>query len=253
MKPIIAIAHNTFRESIRDRLLYAILFFGLLLMLATIILGSISLEQDVKVIKDLGLAGIFIINFLIILSVGTNLVSKEIDRKSIYTVLTKPIERSTFIIGKFFGLAATLFVTTAIMSAVFVVLLLVKHAGVSPLIFASLVFTYIELLFLVAIALMFSSFTAPVASALYTLAFFLIGHSMTSLTRFGEQAGPFVRGAITAGTHLLPNLEKFNIKNQVVYDVAVSGPQALWTVVYAVAYITVLIIVATNILKRQEF
>ncbi len=253
MKAAIAIALNTFRESIRDRLLYAILFFGLLLMGATVLLGSISLDQDVKVIKDLGLAGIFIVNFLIILSVGTNLVSKEIDRKSIYAVLTKPIERSTFIIGKFIGLGATLFVTTVMMSAVFVAVLLAKNAGLPPLIFVALAFTYLELLFLVAIALMFSTFTAPVASALYTLAFFLIGHSMTSLTRFGEQAGPFVKGLIAVVSHVLPNLEKFNIKNQVVYDVAVSGPQSIWTVVYAGAYITVLIMIATNILRRQEF
>lgn len=253
MRPLGSIALNTFREAIRDRLLYVIVVFGLLLLGASVVLGTISLDQDVKIIKDLGLAGIFIFNFLVILSVGTNLVSKEVDKKSIYAVLTKPIGRGTFVVGKFLGLALTLLVTTAIMGAVFGGLLLLKGQVVNGLVIGAIGFSYLELLFLVALALVFSTFAAPVSSAVYTLAFFLIGHSMTTLTRFADGQAVVTKWLVIVISYVLPNLEKFNLKNQVVYNVGLTGAQLGWTILYGVAYITALLILASSILKRKEF
>ena len=130
MNAILTIAKNTFRETIRDKVLYVILAFAILIIVSTIFFGSISLDQDIKVIIDLGLAGIFLFGIIIAIFIGTNLVHKEIDKRTIFLIFSKPIAKYQFVLGKFLGIAATLLLVTVAMAGVFLILLLIKKANI---------------------------------------------------------------------------------------------------------------------------
>ena len=129
MGRIVTIALGAFKESVRERVLYNLIVFAFLMIGAAILLGSISVGVEQIILVNLGLAAISVFGLLIAIFIGIGLVSKEIDRRTIYNILSKPVTRAEFILGKYAGLLLTLFVNTAIMTAGFYVALAIQKKG----------------------------------------------------------------------------------------------------------------------------
>lgn len=251
---VAAIALNTFREAVRDRILYAILIFALVMLAGSTILVTISVGGEVKIIKDLGLTSISIFGTLIAIFLGIGLVSKEIERRTLYTIITKPIHRYQFILGKYLGLVLTLLVNVAVM-ALGLLGLAYLWEGVSSLrlVFAVL-FIFLELMLVTALALLFSAFSSPTLSAIFTLCLFVAGHLSSDLRLFAARFG----GAVTklsAETlyFLLPNLSRLNFKDQAVHGFGVDGGSMGLSFLYAMFYIAALVLAAMAIFERRDF
>lgn len=253
MRNILAIAQNTFRETIRDRILYVILVFATLMIVASLLAGSISLDQDARVIKDFSLASIFLFSILMAVFLGTNLVYKEFDKRTIFMLLSKPIKRSDVIIGKFLGLAGTMLVMMSVMSVFFIAMIRYKTGGWDLITLQAIGFNYLEILIMIALTLMFSTFTAPIASAIYSLLIFVIGHSSSTIMHIIKNSNGISKYALEGAYYLFPNLEKFNLRNSVVYNIGASGEQALWVLLYTAFYTILLLYLGIFILKKQEF
>ncbi len=253
MRNILAIAQNTYRETIRDRILYVIFVFAALMIVGSILAGSISLDQDAKVIKDFGLASIFLFSILMAVFIGTNLVYKEFDKRTIFMLLSKPIKRNDVIVGKFFGLAGTMGVMMMLMSVFFMGLVRYKTGHFDFLLMEAIVFNYFEILLMIALTLMFSSFTSPIASAVYSLLLFVIGHSASTLMHIIKISSGFTKYSLEVAYYIFPNLDKFNLRGSVVYGIGAGSTQTLWVIAYAAIYSIFLLMIAIAILKKQEF
>jgi ABC-type transport system involved in multi-copper enzyme maturation permease subunit len=250
---VIAIARNTFLETIRDRILNTILVFAVVLIGASLLLGTLSAGQDIKIIKDLGLASMGFFGTLIAVFVGTSLVHKELDKRTVFVVLTKPVSRPAFLVGKLIGLVATLTILMAAMGASYLALLAVLKVPLTIGLFQAIGFAWLELIVLTALTMVFSTFSTPVLCMLYAFAFYFIGHNIQTLKELGERASPGLKAVTTALYYVLPNFKTFDIKNQVVYGFAASGQQVVWTIAYALVYATMLFSIAVLVFRRREF
>lgn len=257
LDPLIAIARNTFRETVRDRVLYAFLVFAFFLTLGATVLGSLSVGQDLRMLEDLGLATISVIGGVIAIFVGTNLVYKEIDRRTIYLILTKPIPRWQFVTGKFVGLSLCILVVTAAMGAFLlgVISLMSPTHVVNPLLIHALVLVYLELLLIIALATFFSTFATPIMSLVFTLALWFIGHMGQSLKDLGKlSSDSSVSRFFDFIYWLLPDLAKMTqVRGELMYGRQLDPQLWLYFAAYIVGYIVLLITLATVVTERREF
>ena len=263
MRTIRHVAVNVFRESVRDKILYNLVVFAVLLIAVSYLLGQLTAGQDVKIIKDLGLAAISIFGLLIAVFIGIGLVWKEVERKSIYGVLSKPVTREQFILGKFAGLALTLFVNVAVMTAAFYVVLAYLSTTftleaaappVDPGLLRAVLLIFVELLLVTAIALFFSTFSSPFLSAALTFGLWVIGHFNTDLRNFEAvvQSKPAAYLA-RALYYVLPNFAAFDIKTQVVYALPVPPQYIATTALYGLVYVSLLLTAAVAIFSKRDF
>jgi ABC-type transport system involved in multi-copper enzyme maturation permease subunit len=253
MSRIWAIASNTFREAIRDRILYLLLVFALVLMGCSQILSLLTVGGEEKIIKDLGLASISLFGVLTAVFIGVALVSKEIERRTIYTIVSKPIHRHEFLLGKYFGLVLTLFVNTAVMTAWLYLILLLKGFA-DPRLLLAILLIFMELLLVTAFAILFSSFSTPILSTLFSLSLYLVGHLSWSLLLLQEKVKGAGAKALCRILYVaLPNLEIFNVKGDVVHQVPVPPSLLLWASLYLIGYGGAILAVACLILRRRDF
>lgn len=254
---IAVIALNTFRESVRDRVLYNLVLFVLILVGASIFISELSINQETKFIATLGLSSMLVFGALIAIFIGVGLVYKEIDRRTIYNLLSKPVHRHEFIIGKYFGLCLTLLVNSAVMLVAIELALMYVNRGFTPLQWPVLIaglFIYLELALLVAIALMFSSFSTPMLAALFTFALYVIGHFSADLKLAAEMSQSLaVRAALNIAYYLIPNLKNFNFITQASHGEVVDAARAVWAIIYAVVYISILLSASVLIFQRRNF
>lgn len=253
MTQILAIARNTFLETIRDRILNTILVFAVILIGSSLLLGQLSAGQDIKIIKDLGLASMGFFGTVIAVFVGTSLVHKELDKRTVFVVLTKPVSRSAFLVGKLLGLVGTLTVLVAAMGLSYLALLAVLKVPLTLGLYQAIGFSWLELIVLTSLTMVFSTFSTPVLCMLYAFAFYIIGHNAGTLKGMAMQAGAGMKQLLMALYYLLPNLSTFDIKNQAVYGFAASPQQVAWTIAYAGIYATLLFSIAVLIFRRREF
>lgn len=253
MTRVVSLALNTFRETIRDRILYVILVFALLMIASTTFLGTLTIGQDRKILLDVGLASIELFGVAIAIFVGTSLLHKELDKRTVFVVLTKPVARWQFILGKFVGLSATLGILLALMGAAFVGLVLWKTGALPPGILAAVGMIGLQLALLVAVSLFFSTFTSPVMSMVLTFCLYVIGHNTENLHVLSQKAGPVARAIADGLYYALPNLSTFDVKNAVVYGATVSTGQWFWALAYGGLYTAALLAVAGGIFERREF
>ncbi|MEN3330726.1 MAG: hypothetical protein V7641_91 [Blastocatellia bacterium] len=257
MNKIGVIALNTFRESVRDRVLYNLVLFVLILVGASIFISELSVNQETKFIATLGLSSMLVFGALIAIFIGVGLVYKEIDRRTIYNLLSKPVHRHEFIIGKYFGLCLTLLVNSAVMLVAIELALMYVNRGFTPLQWPVLVaglFIYVEMALLVAIALMFSSFSTPMLAALFTFALYVIGHFSADLKLAAGLSQSFaVRLALNIAYYLVPNLKNFNFIAQASHGEVVEAARAVWAILYAIVYISILLSAAVLIFQRRNF
>ncbi|HEY9898721.1 MAG TPA: ABC transporter permease [Pantanalinema sp.] len=246
------LAHNTFRETIRDRILYVILVFALVMIGASALFGTLTVGQDRKIVLDLGLAAIELFGVAIAVFVGTSMLFKEIDKRTVYVVLTKPIPRSEFLLGKFLGLALTLCVLLVLMGAAFVGLAAMKGAY-APELLGAIAMIGLQLLVVMALTVFFSTFASPIMSMLFTFCLYLIGHNTETLRALVQKASPALKVGIEALYYVLPNLSTFDAKNLAVYGEGVPAGRWLWAVGYGAAYVCALLATASAIFERKEF
>ena len=251
-----AIARNTFREAVRDRVLYNLIVFALLLIGSAIFIGELSGGQEIKIVTDLGLSAMLLFGVFIAIFVGVGLVYKEIERRTLYAILSKPIGREQFLFGKYLGLNLTLLVNVALMGVgVTLALVYVRRGWDSSLlrIWPAILLIYVELLIVTAVALVFSSFSSPALSALLTFFMFIIGHFSADLQSLANSAGTApARWLFRALYYLLPNLSNYSVITATAHGTLPEPRTVLAAVAYALAYIVALLIVAALIFRRRN-
>jgi len=267
MRVVWRVAVSVFRESVRDKVLYNLVFFAILLIAASALIGQLSAGQELKIIKDLGLAAMSIFGLFIAVFIGIGLVFKEVERRSIYSLLAKPITRTQFILGKYAGLVLTLAVNLGIMVAAFYAVLAwldattpapLKRAweapALDPAMLTAVALVFVQLMVITAVALLFSTFSSPLLSAALTFGVFLAGHFSADL-RDLEQAvqSPVITGVTRALYYLLPNLAAFDVKARVVHGDPVLWADVGLAVGYGVLYIGALLTAAVWIFSRRDF
>ncbi|MEO8678848.1 MAG: ABC transporter permease [Vicinamibacterales bacterium] len=267
MRAILLVARAVFKESVRDRVPYSMVGFAVLLIAASYLISQLTAGQDLKIIKDLGLAALSIFGLLIAVFIGIGLVSKEVERRSIYSVISKPVTRAQLVIGKYLGLVATLGANLAVMTiayyAVLVYVELTASAAVKaawpapaadPRLLVAIVLIFGELMLVTAVAIFFSTFSSPLLSALLTLGLWVAGHFNTDLRHFETviKARPITWIARVL-YYLLPNLAPFDVKAEAVYGIPVAMSQVAYTLLYAGLYISTLLVAAVAIFRRRDF
>jgi ABC-type transport system involved in multi-copper enzyme maturation permease subunit len=252
---ILTIARNTFREAVRDRILYNLVVFVLLITAAAVLLGELTDGQEARTIVNLGLSAILIFGTFIAIFVGVSLVSKEIERRTVYAILSKPVRRSEFVIGKYLGLCLTLLVNTAVMSiGVSLALLYVGGGQLAATVWGSVALIFFELTITTAVAIVFSSFSTPALSALFTFLIFVIGHFSAALKELaGELGSVGAKALFDVIYYVMPNLSNFSFITEASHGLAPSGAMFAGSAVYALVFDIVLITVAVLIFGRRNF
>jgi len=265
---ILLVAYHVFKESVRDKVLYNLVLFATLMISASYLVGQLTAGQDIKIIKDLGLAASAVFGLFIAVFIGVGLVWKEVDRRSVYNVLVKPLRRHHFIAGKFIGLALTLLANLAVMAAaVYLVLAvmawtqpvlaaaaLVDAPVVDPNLLKAFLLIYVQLLVVTALALFFSTFSSPMLSAALTFGLYVVGHFNADLAHFENVVQSRAAAQLARALYyLLPNLAPFDVKAAVVHGQAVPAGYVLLTTGYGFLYAAAVVGLAMLVFARRDF
>jgi Cu-processing system permease protein len=259
MKNILTIARNTFKLEIRDRILIGILIFALGYMAITLFLSDLVL-RELPMVKSFGLTGIYFFNAITALFLGTTSFFKDVDRKVVYFVLSKPVSRAQFLLGKFFGLCLVLFLTSALLGVVYLgVVAYESHAAGMGVAFDGLgllaiAMQFLEMALFLAFAIFVSTFSSSLLSIVYTSAIFFLGHIVSSLVTDAKTIGlgGIKLFLVQVLYYIFPNLEKFDIRNIAVHAVAEPFTSAALALLYAAVYIILLLSAAIWIFERKE-
>ena len=256
MRRASVVALNTFREAVRDRVLYNLVFFALLMMAAAIAVGQISVGIEQTVIVSLGLSAISVIGLLISIFIGVALVSKEMDKRTLYALLAKPVRRWEFLLGKFAGLVLTLAVNTAAMAlGLLLVMIYMKHSleRSDAVVLVAVYFILLKLALIVALALLFSCFTTPLLAILFTVGLYIVGLYVQELRNLPVEVMSPAMSAFTKWlSYLLPNFENFNVMAMAAHGRAVPGALILQNTLYMVVYCTIVLTAAAVVFSRRD-
>jgi ABC-type transport system involved in multi-copper enzyme maturation permease subunit len=255
MTRISAIASNTFREAVRDRVLYNLIIFALLMIGASLLLGQITIEVQRQLLINLGLAAISVFGVLIAIFIGIGLVSKEIDKRTLYTVLTRPVRRWEFILGKFFGLLGTLVVNASLMTfGFFVALLYLMRAfeRADLYILVAIYFILLQFMIVTAVTLLFSSFSTPIESAVMAFAVFVVGSFSNDLRGFAGMASGAAHYFAIGMWYLIPNFSALNVISHVAHGQPVAGEIILYNTIYAFSYAGAAVCAASIIFQNRN-
>jgi ABC-type transport system involved in multi-copper enzyme maturation permease subunit len=261
------IAVAVFRESVRDRVPYAMVVFAVLLMAASYLIAQMTAGQDMKIVKDLGLAALSLFGLFIAVFIGIGLVSKEVEKKSVFGLLSKPVSRTQFILGKYAGLVMTLAVNLGVMTLAFYAVLyymfLTSPEGtraawpapaMDPRLMIAVAMIFAELMLVTALALFFSTFSSPLLATLLTIGLWVAGHFNADLRNFEAVVSSAAAAWVARGLYyVLPNLAPFDVKSEAVYGMPISLRHVALTLSYAAVYITTLLTASTAIFRRRDF
>jgi ABC-type transport system involved in multi-copper enzyme maturation permease subunit len=248
------LAVNTVREAVRSKVLYVLLFFALVLIGTGVLLSTLSYVERERILQDIGLASIRLFGAAIALLVGVGLIHKEVDRRTIFTILSKPVSRTEFLLGKFAGLVVTLWIQVAIMAACFVLVSWMASAPVTAGHGKAILLVAGELALLVAVATLFSSFTTPMLASLFGAGFYVVGHLTRDLRELGMNSGSEAAARATALLHqLLPDLEAFNVTIEAVHGLPIPAAAVWQPFVYGACYAAGLLVLAALIFERRDF
>ena len=254
MHRIIAILENTFKEGIRQKILLLLVVFALLLIVISVFLEPFALGEAPKILRDFGLAAASLFGVLTTIIIGSALIHKDIEKKTIYTVLSNPVKRSEVIIGKFLGLSTLIFLLIAAMLLIHQLVIFLYEGAFDPVLLISLPFAIMETMVLLSILLLFSSFSSTTMTTIMGVIFFVVGHALPDLKLFADQTqAALLKGIAYAFYYVLPNLENFNLRIDLAYKLPLYGDQILFSVVYGFAYIILLLYLTKLIFERREF
>jgi ABC-type transport system involved in multi-copper enzyme maturation permease subunit len=253
MSRLVAVAANTYRETVRERVLYNLVFFAILMTLSGLLLGRLSIRQDEKILKDIGLAAMDLFGTLIAIFIGTGLVSKEIERRSLYPLLAKPLTRGEFFLGKFAGLAFTLLVNVGVMAAGLALTLLATGRRPDPALLGAVFPILLGLLLVVAFAMLFSTQTSSALAAVFTVGVVVAGR-FADVVRNMREVAPGVPPWLAEGLYtVLPNFRNFDFKDRVAYGDPVPGDVLAWVAVYGVVWIAIVLGLGLVSFRSRDF
>lgn len=250
-----AITLNTFREAVRDRVLYNLIIFVLLLVASAPLFSQISIGMQRLILVNVGLSSISLFGVIIAIFIGIGLVSKEIEKRTLYTILSRPVRRWEFIAGKYFGLMMTLAVNAGLMTLGFYIALFITQKGLKPAdagMLVSIYFSVLEFLMMTAITLLFSSFSSPIFAAIFSFALFVIGTFADDLRNFAALAQGVTRWLATGAAYAVPNFASLNVISRVAHDQHIAGTLVLYNTVYALLYSAAVVIAAVLIFERRN-
>jgi ABC-type transport system involved in multi-copper enzyme maturation permease subunit len=254
MSRLLAVAANTFRETVRERVLYNLVFFSVLMTLCGLLMGQLSIRQDQKIIKDIGLAAMDLFGTLIAVFIGVGLVSKEIERRSLYPLLAKPLSRGELFLGKFAGLAFTLLVNLAVMTAGLYLTLVLTRGRADPRLLAAVYPLFLGLLLVVAFAMLFSTVSSSSALAsVFTVGVVVAGRFTDVIRNMREVAPGMPSWAVDLLYAALPNFRNFDFKDRVAYGDAVPPDVLAWVTVYGAAYVAVVLAIGLASFRSRDF
>jgi ABC-type transport system involved in multi-copper enzyme maturation permease subunit len=253
VKRVMAVASNTFRETIRERVLYNLVFFAILMTLSGLLLGRLSIRQDEKIIKDLGLAAMDVFGTVIALFVGVQLVGKEIERRSLFPLLAKPLGREEFLAGKAAGLAFTLLVNVGVMTLGLYLTLLLTGRALDPALLKAAYGIYLGLLLVMALALMFSTLTSSAVASICTFVAVVAGRYSDVIRNMKEVGADVPNGLTQVLYWVLPNFRNFDFKNAVVYALPVPPGTLALVTLYAIVYLVVVLTIAMAVFRSKDF
>ena len=252
MRNILVIAKNTFRQTIRDRILYGIVIFALIFLGSTIVLSSLSLGEGVFVIRNFGLAGIYGFGLIITIFLGASIVYDEVEKKTTYFLLAKPVNRGDMIKGKFLGLLGAISATTLLMLGAYLLIVVLSGGPIDYMAFWVIVLQLMEMAVLISILILFSVFTTPLAATIYTILILYIGHLLTLIKEFASKSGLMAKYILLTAYYIFPNLEKFNIRNLIVHQISIPPKEVIISAGYALFYIILVIYLAQLLLNKKE-
>jgi ABC-type transport system involved in multi-copper enzyme maturation permease subunit len=250
-----AVASNTFREVMRDRILFTLLFYTVIMLAAWQLLPELAGAAQDKIIADVGAASASILGVVVAIFVGTNLINKEIEKRTVFVLVTKPINSAEFIFGKHLGLAAVLAVLVTGMTAIYLLFLSISHVNYQlySLLLTAL-FLFLELCLITAAALLFGVFTSSILATLLTFSLYLVGHLSEGMVKLANITRNPDFQKLTDNLYLiLPDLSRLDLKNNAVYGITPQADILFHNAGYAIAYTTTLLIIATVIFSRRQF
>jgi len=256
MSRILPIAFNTYREAVRDRVLYNLIVFALLIVGSALLFGQISISIERIVLINMGLTSISIFGIVISIFIGIGLVWKEIERRTLYTVLAHPVRRWEFIFGKYLGLVGTLTFNAVLMAiGFFAALVYLSHAFSRPdlYILVALYFILLQFLIMTAVALLYSTYSSPLLSSIFAFSTFVIGTFSEDLHNFAAGAHGLAKWMMTGVAYIIPNFSSLNVISQVAHGAPVAGALVLHNSVYAITYSLVLLLCAAAVFENRNF
>ncbi len=254
LRNIKAVAMNTYREAVREKLLYTLLMFAGLMIASSIVLVKIHLGYDERIYYDVGLAAIALFGSLIAIFVGINLVYREINSKTIYTMLAKPMRRWEFLIGKYLGLVGLLALEIVLMSALFLAVVWFQKGTFPAELLYAIVLIFVELVLLTAIAIFFSSFTTPYLAGMFTVSLWIIGHLLADIREFGNLPDSEAIRPLTEALYWgLPNLDRLDIKGLAADGIPITLKDLWMNIAYGLSYASLLLFSATQLFRVRDF
>ncbi len=248
------IARNTVRESVRSKLLYGLLFFAVGMIGSGAVVASLSYVEGHRILQDVGMGAVRLFGVAIAILVGINLIHKEVDRRTVYTILSKPLSRGAFLVGKFLGLTLTLWLQVAIMGAAFVAVSLATGAPLGGAHAAFFALAAFELALVVGIATFFSAFTTPVLAAFFTTGVWIVGHLTRELRDIGAEAQSALFARSTWLAHrVLPDLESFNLSSEAAHLLPLTASDWALPLLYGAGYLTLVLLAAVAVFERRDF
>jgi ABC-type transport system involved in multi-copper enzyme maturation permease subunit len=252
VRRILAVTENTFRETVRERVLYNLVFFAVLMTLSGLLMGELSIRQDERIIKNIGLASMDVFGTLIAIFIGVGLVSKEIERRSLYPLLAKPLSRSEFLLGKFCGLGFTLMVNVGVMALGLYATLAATGRHFDPHLLKAVYAIYLGLLLVVALALLFSTVTSSALAAVFTVCTVIAGRFSDVIRNMSEVTAAVPGWVIKLLYNLVPNFQVFDLKDHAVYGDPLSVSLLANITLYAAAYIGVVLGLAVTRFRARD-
>jgi ABC-type transport system involved in multi-copper enzyme maturation permease subunit len=260
MNRIRAIAWNTFREAVRNKILYSLLFFAVLIIVSALAIGNLTLHEEVRTIRDVGLFGIDLFGVIIAIFVGVNLLYKELDLKTVYTILPKPLWRWEFVLGKWLGMLLTLAVQMVVMAVVLAVVLAFENAHFDVAMVKAVWLLFVNVMIVTSVAVFFSSFSSPFLSGFFALGCFVVGRSVPDIRALGEKLGSTAKAVLNLACNLIPNLHLFypsgaiiGAEEMSVHRQFVGADYLLSTTAYGIAYSLVVLVLAMLIFRKRDF
>jgi ABC-type transport system involved in multi-copper enzyme maturation permease subunit len=260
MNRVFAIAWNTFREAVRNKILYSLLFFAVLIILSALAIGNLTLHEEVRTIRDVGLFGIDLFGVIIAIFVGVNLLYKELDLKTVYTILPKPLRRWEFVLGKWLGMLLTLSVQMAVMGAVLAAVLAAEGARFDVATMKAVWLLFINVMMVTSIAVFFSAFSSPFLSGFFTLGCFVVGRSVPDMRALGAKLTPGAQAVLNFFCDVVPNMHLFYPSGAIVgaeevsvHRQFVNADYILSSTGYGVGYSLLVLVLAMLIFRKRDF
>lgn len=254
MHRIWAICENTFKEGLRQRILIILIVFAILIIVISVFLEPFALGEVSKIVRDIGLSAASFFSVLVVIIIGSTLIRKDIEKRTIFTVITKPVRRSEIIIGKFIGLLLLIIIIQGTMTIIQQLAIFIFEGTFDLNLLFALPFSVIEIMILLGILLVFSSFSSPTLSAIMGVIFYIIGHASPDLKLFADQSKIALMKYLAYGFYyLMPNLENFNYRMELVYKLPLHTDQIMFSIAYGMIYSIFLVYLAVIIFEGREF